>query len=89
MDESVHFPYLFGFLDTLAKHSVIYVALRVSIVQGELKMEPKMMCLMVLSCGEISETSKKELEEVVVVLKKLKNWEIEKITLMEDQKSTK
>jgi len=52
-------------------------------------MEPKMMCLMVLSCGEISETSKKELEEVVVVLKKLKNWEIEKITLMEDQKSTK
>jgi len=47
----------------------------------------KVMCLIVLSCDEISEKSKKELEENIIALKSLKNWEIEKITLMEDRRN--
>ena len=47
---------------------------------------PKIMCLVVLSCAEISDEGRKELEEVVVGLKKLKNWTIDQITLMEDQR---
>ena len=49
-------------------------------------MNPKLMCLIVLSCMEISEESKKELEEMIAVLKKTKSWNIERITLMEDQR---
>lgn len=44
------------------------------------------MCLVVLSCAEISDEGRKELEETVVALKKLKNWTIDQITLMEDQR---
>jgi hypothetical protein len=46
----------------------------------------KVMCLVVLSCTGISDVSKKELEETIVNLKKLKNWEIDRLTLMEDQR---
>jgi len=50
-------------------------------------MKPKLVCLIVLSCAEISEQSKEELERTIVALKKTKSWDIEKITLMEDQRS--
>jgi len=43
---------------------------------------------MVLSCPEISEITKEELEKTVVALKVLKHWKIEKITLLEDHRST-
>ena len=44
------------------------------------------MCLIVLSSTGISEESKKELEQTIVSLKKLENWEIDRVTLMEDQR---
>jgi len=50
-------------------------------------MKTKLMCLIVLSCAEISEKSKEELEEAIAALKKAKSWSIERITLMEDQRS--
>jgi len=50
-------------------------------------MNPKVLCLIVLSCNEISDVSKKELEETVGSIRKLKNWDIEKVTLMQDQRS--
>jgi len=48
--------------------------------------QPKIMCLIVLSCTGISEEGKKELEQTIVSLKKLENWEIDRVTLMEDQR---
>jgi len=48
--------------------------------------KPKVMCLIVLSCTGISDIGKKELEETIVALKKLENWEIDRITFMEDQR---
>jgi hypothetical protein len=48
--------------------------------------QTKVMCLIVLSCIGISEKGKKELEQAVVSLKKLENWEIDRVTLMEDQR---
>jgi len=54
--------------------------------EGKTMTRPKVMCLVVLSCAEISDEGRKELEEVVVGLKKLKNWTIDQITLMEDQR---
>jgi len=44
------------------------------------------MCLIVMSCAEISEQSKEELEEIIARLKKTKSWNIERIALMEDQR---
>jgi hypothetical protein len=49
-------------------------------------LKPKVMCLIVLSCIGISDVGKKELEETIVKLKKLENWEIDRVTLMEDQR---
>jgi hypothetical protein len=48
--------------------------------------KPKVMCLIVLSCTGISDLGKKELEETIVKLKNLENWEIDRVTLMEDQR---
>ena len=48
-------------------------------------MEPRIICIITLISPSISEISKKEIEETVITLKKLKNWKIEKITLLEDQ----
>jgi len=49
-------------------------------------MGPKMMCLIVMSSDEISGISKKELEKAITVLKRLRNWEVDKVTLTEDQR---
>jgi len=49
-------------------------------------MGPKMMCLIVMSSDDISDISKKELEKAITALKRLRNWEIDKVTLMEDQR---
>ena len=51
-------------------------------------MKTKTVCLIVLTCPENSETAKKELEETVISLKKLKNWKIEKVTLLEDRRNS-
>mgnify|MGYP001143084536 CR=1 FL=1 len=46
----------------------------------------KVICLIVLGSTEVSEEGKKELEQTIVSLKKLENWEIDRVTLMEDQR---
>jgi len=48
----------------------------------------KVMCLIVLGSAEVSEEGKKELEQTITSLKKLENWEINRVTLMEDQRET-
>jgi hypothetical protein len=48
----------------------------------------KILCLIVLSGSDVSETTKKELEEAIVGLKRLSHWSIEKITMLEDQRTT-
>lgn len=50
-------------------------------------MNPKLICLIILSCTEVSEESKRELEKMIAALKKTKGWNIEKVTLMEDQRN--
>jgi len=50
-------------------------------------MNPKVMCLIVLSCMDLSEEGKKDLEKMIAALKKTKSWSIERITLMEDRRS--
>jgi hypothetical protein len=48
--------------------------------------QPKVMCLIVLCSTGISDEGKKELEQTIVSLKKMENWEISRVTLMEDQR---
>lgn len=49
-------------------------------------MKPEIMCLIVLSCAEDSEQSRKEIEEIIGVLKKT-SWNIERITVLEDRRN--
>jgi len=46
----------------------------------------RLMCLIVLSCAENSERSRKELERVIVNFHGT-SWSIERITLLEDRRS--
>jgi len=45
------------------------------------------MCLIVLSC-KVSEKGKLELEQALTALRQLENWEINRLTLMEDHRET-
>jgi len=88
LDGTVHFPLFFLFLDGLVHHSVIYVIRYALYYLRWRKLKTKTVCLIVLTCPENSETAKKELEETVISLKKLKNWKIEKVTLLEDRRNS-
>ncbi|MEM3013736.1 MAG: hypothetical protein QXI71_03810 [Candidatus Bathyarchaeia archaeon] len=48
----------------------------------------KVMCLIVLSCTQVSEKGRTELEQAIMSLKQLENWEISRLTLMEDHRET-
>lgn len=77
-------------MNTLANLSVIYIASELhSPFELKLRMslnQPKVMCLIVLCSTGISDEGKKELEQTIVSLKKMENWEISRVTLMEDQR---
>jgi len=46
------------------------------------------MCLIVLSCTQVSEKGKLELEQAITALRQLENWEINRLALMEDHRET-
>jgi len=49
-------------------------------------MKTKLMCLIIASCTENSEQSRKDIERIIAAVKKTR-WNIERITLVEDQRS--
>jgi len=54
------------------------------------RVDPKVsVCFVVLESSEVSEKAREELKKAIALLGKLSYWEIEKVTLFEDQRMMK